>query len=311
MTKQRKTNKKRMQPAKKVTTRLIGIAQRGLDRLGAEYARLLQDPCNAPLAFPVYGGTDGAYLIKVESFAAWGAGAAATSGVLQWTPGAIGTNNLDVLTGEGASAGAAITPGVSNTGPGKAFLQANASMARCVAACITLTYPGTELNRSGLVGYGQVNGSVLSTTATSVNDLLPLLERSERTPAHKIELLWTPLSNDMLWTDPSVATSQNELDRKAALAFAWTGLPVATGLMFKFTAVYEYTPNLGKGLAVPRFVDTSNNTLQEVLNFLRRGGETFVRSAAAGATTSAMNYLMRAQGGRQAGYRAIRGGGEL
>jgi hypothetical protein len=67
----RTKNKKRVARKAPVPKGIVAYRQM-LDKMALDYARLLLDPCNAPLSFPVYGGADGSYLVRCESFVSIG-----------------------------------------------------------------------------------------------------------------------------------------------------------------------------------------------------------------------------------------------
>lgn len=285
-------------PKKKGNKGLRQAVSRGLDRAAVAYAKLLTDPCNAPLAHPVYGGADGSYLIKAEAIITLGSSAGATCGAFQWTPGAMGQNNLEFTAGETGSPSTSFASAGFALAPGKTYLGANATAMRCVAACATVTYPGTELNRSGMIHYGHCPGGVFNAGAGyTVDQLAPVVQHSERTPSNVVEVLWVPSSNDMLWRDPSTNATTQEVERKNAILVAWRGLPAATGLTIKLTAVYEYKPQVGLGITTPSMSDTSTNDLQEVLAWLRAQGEAFVRTSAMSAASGLLRYYSRNRSG--------------
>jgi len=149
-----------------------------------DFAKLLADPYNAKLTHPVYAGAEGGLLARCEAFGTWGTGVDQTSGIFHWTPGAIGSTNTEyLLVGTTAPnvSGAAVG---YNATPGKTFLTNNACAVRVVAACVTITYPGTELNRSGRVHYGHTSGAFLDAgNSTTVDQIAGSLEHFERTPA--------------------------------------------------------------------------------------------------------------------------------
>lgn len=287
----KKGRKVKSRPQPKNNNSLTGIVKRGLDNAAKAYAALLVDPCNAPLAYPVYGGSDGSYLIRCESYYTPGAGGGETAFVVGWTPGAIGGDGVDpdrsMLYGAAANGSAAITlvaDGVQS--PGAAWLRANASSYRAVAACATVMYAGAELNRSGFVGYGCINGAVLGnkyfdTETTTASEVVTTLPNGDKTPASHIEINWYPSDNDSLFHDPEEKASQEMLSRKNTIAISAQGLPAAVGMVIKFTAVYEYKPKLGTGIVQASRSTRSSNTLNDVLQFLYSAYQNpFVRQGA-------------------------------
>lgn len=253
----------------------------GLSAQGAEYARLLMDPCAAKLTHPVYSGAEGGILIRAESFATYGAGTN-TAGVLHWTPGAIGATNTELLVAGADTAVLSVPMAATTAAPGKTYLAANAVAVRVVAACLIVTYPGSELSRSGRVHYGHTSGALIDLGDSLNSDQVSgTLEHFERTPATAIEIVWKPNDADQLFTDPNATTLASEKDRKAAITFSWAGLPASTGLTFKFVAVYEYQPVRALGIANPSMSrSTAPETLDRVLNYISGTGFKYVMSAA-------------------------------
>lgn len=278
-----KTAARRKAPAKTVKRRRMKQASnRGLDASATAYARLLADPCNAPLAHPVYPGGDAGFLFRAESFITLGAGATDTSGILHWTPGYInstGTEMLFTATTGGSTAG---TLAAFSSAPGKAFLTAQSKAARCIAACVKVTFPGSESARGGRLHYGQTNAGLIDSGNSVTPDAVALsLQHFNRVPPQTTELIWKPNIADTEMNDPSEAASPLLRDRKAALTIAWAGLPVATGLTFHFTAVYEWTPLPGSGVGHNSLgKNRTRNSLDDVLDTLIGSGFGFVRHAA-------------------------------
>lgn len=274
-----------------------------LDALGAAYARLLVDPCNAPLVHSAYGGAEGTYLVKAETINDWGINPDATNGIFQWVPGVFSADGV-IYGFNGANvAGLGAGPFI----PGNAYITGNASQCRCIAACLEITYPGAELNRAGRVHYGHGNGGVLDIgVAIATNAITPMLEMMERTPAGKIEILWKPGQADGLFRDPNTAASIQDRERRASITVAWAGLPLVgavgsagVGLTFKQTAVYEYQPIRNIGVSIPNMARTTTNSLGDVMRALQARGERFLSSTVAqmvsnvafAATSSAMGNI--------------------
>lgn len=226
----------------------------GLDRDGAAWQRLLSDPCYAPLAHPVYPTGDGGQLVRVEQELNFANGATDTGGFLIWAPGAIGTNNCLVYgSNSGANEGVALTcTDQSSTAPGYTFLRAQASGARCVAACIQIAWPGSELDRQGMVSLGQVGGTLLTEAVAapvlSVNAARVLCQLRTRMPDTMVEAKWRPSAGDMDWTDPSIVTPPNDCNKRGALLLTALNMPVAKGVRVRMVAVYEYQAKYNIGV---------------------------------------------------------------
>lgn len=277
-----------------------------LDAAALAYAKLLADPCRAALVHPTYAGGEGGYLIRVDSWATYGFVGTDTSGYFHWTPGYMAADNHELFVVATAAPATPAAPTAQSGAPGKVFLTAQASAARCVAACVRVTYPGAEASRAGRVHLGITNGGLVNNgVAVAPDGVATALPHYIRTPATELELRWKPNDADQLFFNPALAATQPEdRQRRAALTVAWAGLPAATGLVFHMTAIYEWQPLQGTGLGVPEGSRSrSSNTLDQVLNVLERAGEKFVSGVTAGAMGGFNNYLAAAYGLMPSGMR--------
>lgn len=262
------------------------------------YAKLLADPCNAPLVHPTYAGSEGGYLMRADTFITIGVAAAATSGFMQWTPGVLSNTNAGLVFADGPNPAANQTVVAAGdiSLPGLTFLKNNASAARCVAACMKLSYPGSEATRSGRIHYGQISGGLLGLGGNFAPDAVAqALPFFERTPADIIELVWKPNDADQLFSKPNVsnADDSSKNNKCAALAFAFAGLPATTGITVHLTAVYEWQPGYATNLANPNLSKSpSRSTLDDVVNYLISQGFGFVKSHAMAAGRSALNSVL-------------------
>lgn len=255
--------------------------RRALDQAALDYARLLADPCNAPVVHPIYPGTDAGFLFRAENFFPVGETTGATGGVFHWVPGYVNGNNTECLFMNSTSGGSVLAlNNVGNT-PGKSFLNNNARGARCIAACMKLSFPGSEANRSGRVHFGHTTaGMLLNGDTVSVDQVAQTLQHYTRTPADVIEIIWKPNLADAELFDPTETAVAPVRDRKSAITVAFTGLPVATGMTLHLTAVYEWTPAPNQGIAHNALGKArSRNTWDDVQDYLVEGGFTFVRHA--------------------------------
>lgn len=241
-----------------------------LDSAAASYANLLVDPCNAALVPPIFPGGGSGFLFRGESFFTLGTNVGNKAGFLSWTPSYVNSTSSEVVVGISTDGNTAVTAGTNSGAPARTFLSNNARAARCIAACLKVTFPGAESVRSGRIHFGHVAGGNVDVGDTfSPDAVAQLLVNYSRTPTDTIELFWKPDIADVEFTDPGAASSAVIKDRKSALAVAWAGLPDAVGLTFHLTAVYEWMPsqalgvgNNTKGKAVSR------NTLDEVIDFV-------------------------------------------
>jgi hypothetical protein len=282
---------------------------KGLDTPAVNYAKLLADPCNAALVHPIYAGGDAGYLFRAESFATFGNSVGNTAGVVHWTPGYVNNNNSDIIGTQAATGATSVAATVSGAPtPGKAFLLANAKGCRCVAACLKVTYPGSESGRAGRIHYGLTTAGILDVSVgVTADGMAQSLQHFTRTPPETIEIIWRPGAADTEFNDPTENASAVIRDRKSAISVAWAGLPDAVGLTFHFTAIYEWTPAFGTGVAHNALGKAvSRNTLDDVLDFLRNAGFTFTRQingasgSALGTTLAGLYGLMAARPSRRA-----------
>lgn len=270
-----KTKKK---PAKRAVRQRQPRQQ--LDSAALAYANLLRDPCNAALVQPIYPGGGAGFLFRGETFFTLGNGGTETAGYMHWTPGYVNSSNSEIVYGSTTSPTNGITNAGLANGPAKTFLNNNVRAARCVAACLRITYPGAESSRAGRVHYGHTfGGSIDIGDVFTTDNVAQLLVNYGRTPTDTIEMYWKPDVADFEFNDPTAASSATIKDRKSAMTVAWAGLPVGVGITFHLTAVYEWQPvvNLGigtntKGKAVSR------NTFDEVIDYVNRTFD-WVRSA--------------------------------
>lgn len=188
-----------------------------------QYARLLADPCTAPLVAPQYGASDGGYLAKLSSHENFTIGSANTggnsgqSGYLLWYPDYTGINggsgtdgSMYVFGASNASTGPAnsttsplglgsfgSTNGAFLDDPTRTFVQTSLVQdTRCAAACLKFLYTGRADALSGRVGYLENVPREALLTGTggppNVNDMFRYSNASMRTPAHGLENKFRP-----------------------------------------------------------------------------------------------------------------------
>lgn len=282
-----------------------------LDKPAADLARLLADPCGAPVVHSISPGSGGSFVVRVEADAIIFSGAAQTAGVFYWSPGGIR-----------AFANAAaddVTPftlnQITNLVPGDGFL-ASYSSAKCVAACAQIMFPGTELQRSGVVGMGVVpvatltnvtpvayGGAALNTTAANVRTLCQIVQR---TPDMTQEVRWRPGQGDEEDVDLSAlnTTTSNFVTQargRNAIVISAAGLPATVGVRIRTVAIYEITPKSGFGLMASVETTRSSSTVTQVLQTLDRVSESWwhgpVGYGVRNLATLAANYVAGPTGG--------------
>lgn len=293
-------NKKRIVPKRKAGPARARIPRAPiLDAPAVAYAKLLADPCNGPLVHGLSVDGVGGIVSRFESDFIIN-GNNETAAFYAFVPGlAVGQGSTNLL----ASDATPITFGPLNNV--FAFLAPSSRSVgsfRCLSACIQVYWPGTELNRAGVVGLMQSNYGDINDFATPVT---PGFLRSastyvERTPQDKLELKWTPSEADLNWTeqganDTGIASSYA---KRSTLTVSAAGLPANTGLRVRLTAVYEWKPLQVTGIAMQRTVARSNNTLSHVLNVLDSTGDWVYNGAVkVGTTLSKIWAAVEAAGG--------------
>lgn len=282
---------------------LAGGAQ--LDAAARQWAAVLKDPCNAPLAYPCYptaGG--GAILMRFESDVTYFSSATETGGMLVWSPGlnACYVNNVAVTSDSTLTA---LAPN-SNSVPGSAFLTSVPHSKRAVAACIQVMFPGTELNRSGVVGLGVTDGAafannVITGGGGANNPLTPATMRTmcqhvERTPAGVAEIKWYPGESDGVANSPNtlVASQADVFTGRNVLFVTWSGIPVSTGMRVRLVLVTEVSLAAGNGTVATALPPVSGTPTSSILKWLFNKDPTwYVESAtkAGKAVSTAISYV--------------------
>jgi hypothetical protein len=265
-----------------------------LDVGAAAYARLLADPCAAPLVHPVYSGTQSGFLFRAESFVTYAAGATPgpTAGFVHWTPGYPNGSRSELVVGLAADGSSAAALEAKFDSPGRIFLRENTSAVRCVAACMKITYPGSEASRSGRIHLGHLPAGAVDNVGGvtyTPDGVSTLCQHYGRTPVDTLEIVWKPSVADMNWSDPAASSSPVLRDQRASVTATFAGLPDGVGLTFHFTAVYEWIPNVAAGLSGNALGKAqTRNSLDDVTDYLIAGGFKFVRGIGGALADGAM-----------------------
>lgn len=217
-----------------------------------KYVELLNDPCTGPLVHAP-GSTAGGMITRFEADYIVGEGAGITAGFMAFTPGAINNASGTSHPGNGYIGAVATSDSVGTTTfinspgfyvPGYTYLQTNASSYRCIAMCVQMYWPGSELNRAGIISACQATyGTFKQDTAGSgpsvatYRSLSPVVERM---PTDHFEAKWAPSFTDGLFRNP--LSPQEPEAGHTSLLVTWGGLPAATGVRLRVVAVYEWNP---------------------------------------------------------------------
>lgn len=244
------------------------------DQQALAYAKLLLDPCHAPLTHPV-GSPTGGILFRSQAILTLGALATTTCGVVHWVPGSLNNGNTELFVANGLAGATPLTFATAASAPGKAFLAASSSDMRCVAACMRIMYDGSEAARSGRIAYGNtIGGFIQSSTTTSTDSLMAQMPVMERTPQAAAEIRWKPTQFDDAMIDPQATLNLQDRDRRGAITAMVVGHPVGAPLTVELTAVYEYLPLAGQGIvAATTHGANSNWTVSSVVNALSNAYE--------------------------------------
>lgn len=230
----RKSVKKQMM---KRPVQLSDSAERLRNHIG-----MVMDPCNAILGPTAYRGADG-FVTRFK---------------INQTAGTTTTNqyfvsvfypayNATFLSGYAAATNV-VTPAYIN-GPGQAFLLANADSQRVVGACTKITYLGSELNRQGVVYRGVMPEAAI--TGATVQDIITLCQRTDRTPDSVLETKFIPSSiEETYWKTGGVAPSENG-DRNVIVTVLYGGAVTAVDTFLEHTLICEWRPKFGVGLVCP------------------------------------------------------------
>lgn len=273
------------------TGRRLAIKRPQLDTAARQWAELIADPCNAKLTNSIWPGTTGSFVARFETDYVLFSDATATAGVVVFVPG---SNSVYTPTAIPTGDNMSLLLANSGNGPGANFLSTSAGSIRCVAACAQLSFPGTELNRCGVVGGGVSTfgtfaqnvttaggGGNMSITAAEVR---AMCQHTERMPASAMEILWMPGAGDQDWFE--LRGGQNNsavvdlISDKNCIMLSASGFPAGTGIRVRLVSVLEWVPKSGRGLVSTVEVPKSNNTINDVLRALpaSRGTDWFINS---------------------------------
>lgn len=250
------------------------------------YAALLADPCNGPLVQSPFGAGSGGLVSRFESDFLVGWSATSTNTAVAFAPA------IPMVYGEGAaltSDTAAINWATTTASPGRAYLLSNARSFRCLSACIQVYWPGSELNRSGIISLGQAGAQEALSTVLTVSQLRSSSQYVERMPERMSEIIWRPTDAEVAWNTPNDTT---DMDRFSALYVTASGIPVSTGIRVRVVAVYEWIPrpDLAGGMVLPTAKVGTSDTLGGIVSALDKFGDWMYHGA--GATAKAVSSLV-------------------
>lgn len=267
-----------------VVPRPVGMR---LSDAGVRYARLLADPCTADLVNGPFGDGYGGMVSRFEKEYVINNSATDVASFFAFTPG-IGTCFIAnaPITDETAT----ITPValLASSNPGYSFLQPNSSHIRPLAACVQVYWPGSELNRQGIVSLGRHFSEVVNDGA-SVSSLRAQANYVQRMPADKAEIIWRPSEFDLRGQEWASTTAVTSSAGMTSIVVTATGLPPSTGIRIRVVVVYEWVPDPASGFKNTIVRTPAPHRLADVLAFLDRTGDWMSGTAhAAGRALSSL-----------------------
>lgn len=160
--------------------------------------------------------------------------------------------------------------------PGNNFLATNAGQFRCLAACVQVYWPGTELNRQGIISLGQFPADIVTDAVVATADIRTASPYVERMPAGMAELKWRPTAYETTWQRANnVSDTSTDWDKYTALTVTAAGIPVSTGIRVRMVAVYEWVPKPGtsSGLTTIHRTTVKTGSLSNIIATLDRTGD--------------------------------------
>lgn len=242
----KKSKSTKAKPATKRTV-LVSRPTMRFNEAATKYAQLLADPCNGDLVPGPFGDGNGGMVCRFEKEYIINNSATDTCCAFAFSPmvGLVAWQTTPIVTDTDAVTFTA--PTVSAIHPGHTFLSANAGWQRCIAACVQVYYPGSELSRAGVVSLGRYPAEVCNDTTVSVSGLRSQANYVMRTPADVAEIIWRPTEGDLLGREPPSAANMNASfmsgTQNTAIVVTGAGLPVNTGLRIRVVAVFEWQPD--------------------------------------------------------------------
>lgn len=282
MTKKSKANKAK-RPRVVGPSRMRGLS---LSDAGTRYARLLADPCNGDLVHGPFGDGLGGMVARFEKEYVINNSATDTAAFIAWIP-TIG----DVLISNGplTSSTDVITTVNLLTGsrPGFDFLSANASHVRPLAACMQVYWPGSELNRQGIVSLGRQPAEFTNDPNLTVERLRAQANYIKRMPNDVFEIVWRPTEADLVGRE--WVASPTVPHGATALVATATSIPVGTGIRIRLVGVYEWLPDPASGFKNTIVRTPQPHRLADILAYLDRAGDWMSGTAhAAGRAISSL-----------------------
>lgn len=259
--------KQQRRPKAKVVQVPRNIPGNLLDAAGRKAAHMLFDPCGAMLEESAYGGERG-FINRFVRTGTHGTSAGQTASVFIYKPGnALSSFHsvIDDVTN--------FTVAYGTSFPGQGYLNANGTKARAVSFCTIVRPVASPTNATGSIHFGIIAASALAQGATTnISALVSMLPQTvgvTNALYNPLEIKWVPGNNDGSYSPLSGITSDDDTDRNL-LVVVVRGVPAASGVQFKETAIMEWVPNVASGISTdltqPR---STRNDINDVLRALK------------------------------------------
>lgn len=235
-----------------------GRVTSGLDAAGAAYAKMIVDPCNAPMLPPTYSGMGTGQYRRFRTIIA--IPATSVEGTFMFVPGA---NLYCVASHVVANIGLPYTFSTLGLFGSPELDSTNES--RCLAACVKIRYVGTEGERKGTIGlrtapFNYVQGGQTTDNPTMLRECQVI----NRTGEVLHEVKFVPGAGDELFT-PNVGITVPTARTLGAFGFTYAGVQTGS-LQVEVTGIIEV--ELGSQLVSSVVPPTSRNTTNNVLSAL-------------------------------------------
>lgn len=249
------------------------------------YARLLADPCEAPLARAHYGATGSGYLAKFST--SINITTTSSHGCIIWFPDYIHTGNYTSCIGyvtddastaptEPVGSGSAIgdVTGTSYDDPAGEWVTNSACEdARTISACMRLMYTGTKDAQSGKLGV--VTGLTKEMVCADLDDFVTVNELMRKAKSSRfaddVEVKWRPSESSENFRAEHhsehagiyIGASPTRTifgDQCQGMAIVWQNCVSGTSLSLELHKAIEWRPKLSSRMnsTVPRAVGQVN-----------------------------------------------------
>jgi hypothetical protein len=264
------------QPKRKNNKRRLGLTTHE-----REYLAMILDPCDGPMSHGPYQGTGSGYLVRRQRRTTISLdGSTKTQGAFYYHPSMANIFTKEVLSAS-STLGALNTWTAIGIAPPIVY-----SQFRPVAACVRVTYVGTELNKCGSIAYSysMPSHTVNDTATNSPTNLRVGCTGHSRVSSSTLTLRSQPDRSFLHWQN---ATSTDPLSDQTNGFFFTVNTISNTAVTYEVVVdvVLEWTPDSDAGIPIvpnpPQFSKPMDAYLaylpQSVYATLGKMGEMFVQ----------------------------------